>query len=162
MQSQHATPETPHMRQEKTRPDDYGVRMEKGAVDRAREFAKLIRDGRLAKGWTQDQLIAESDITKSTLVRWENGRAERPEPDVVRSVCIALGIDPRRAALALGYLQPEDLTDPNSGQAFIPRAWQQVIDALEYDTLSQADKEKWVDYLMWLRDQSRGNGRAAG
>jgi len=72
-------------------------------------FADLIRKSRHEAGLTQDMVVALSGVAKSTLVRWEGGRAERPEPEHVRALCVALEISPVKAAIALGFLTAEDV-----------------------------------------------------
>lgn len=76
---------------------------------RGAAFADLIVSARRGRGWTQDDLIFRTRVSRGTLARWEAGKAERPDPDAVRSVCRALDIDPKRALLALGYLTADDL-----------------------------------------------------
>lgn len=125
-------------------------------ADRGRAFADLIRNARKDKGWTQDVLVAESGVTKSTLVRWESGRAERPDPDQVKTLCRTLGLDPRLAAIALGYLDESDLNAPPPRR--IDPAILEVIEALEDPTVPTAKKEEWVEYLRYLRQRSRAAG----
>ncbi len=144
------------------RRNDYLEVMPNGPADRGRQFANLIRDTRLAKGMTQDELVAESGVSKSTIVRWEGGRAERPDPDQVRAMCIVLGIDPRQAAVALGYLTPEDLGPPDSAARQLDPAILEVIEALEDPRVPSAQKEQWVLYLRYLREQSGQSRRTAG
>lgn len=141
------------------RRNDYLETMEHGAPDRGRKFADLIRDARAVRGWTQDQLVAESGVPKSTLVRWEGGRAERPDPDQVRALSRALGIDPRRAAVALGYLTQEELDRSDSGALLDPQMLK-VIRILEDPSVPAAAKREWVDYLVYLKDRSQGHRNA--
>jgi len=134
--------------------------------DRGQAFAALMRDARKRAGLTQRQVIEQSGvIAKTTLVRWESGDAERPDPDQVRALCRFYGINPGLAAIALGYLEPADLeVDLKPGRKLDP-AILEVISALEDPRLSDARKREWVEYLMYLRQQSRPGGdpsRSAG
>lgn len=133
----------------------YGYRVPATQDSRGEQFARLIRDARLRKGISQDALAEATGINRSTVIRWEGGEAVRPEPDQVRAVCKYLGIDPRQAAIALGYLQPEDLVDAGAGdsQVIDPQILE-VIEALEDPRLSAADKQAWVEYLRFLRSKS--------
>lgn len=140
---------------------DYVDGMENGAPERGREFAKLIRDARLRRSWTQDQLVADSGVSKSTIVRWENGRAERPDPDQVQAICRSLGVNPVLAAKALGYLTEADLAPSEQGQTLNPNILQ-VIETLEDPSVPDAEKEQWIRYLLYLRDQSRRGRPTAG
>lgn len=141
----------------------YGSPMGKDAADRGRAFADLIRNARKAHGWTQDTLIEESGVTKSTLVRWESGRAERPDPDAVRALCRALDIDPLQAAVALGYLTMDDIRPGMHGRQ-MPEPVKEALDILEDPAVPDADKQKWIAHLRYLRDlyrRGRENGAAA-
>lgn len=133
--------------------------------DRGRAFAKLIRDARANSRLTQDAVVTQSGISKSTLIRWEGGRAERPEPDQVRALCKTLNIDPREAAVALGYLQREDLGQSAQPEHRVDPSVAEVIEILQDPAVSDEDKTSWVRYLKFLREQARGTGnrrRAAG
>ena len=126
---------------------------------RPETFANLIRGAREAKGWSQEQLelatrgIAGEHVSVSTISRWERGQAGRPEPEHVRKVCKALGIDPRRAAVALGYLTQEEV-EPRRG-AELPADIEEVLTILEDPKLPQDDRNKWIDYLKYLHRQAQ-------
>lgn len=74
------------------------------AAGRGAVFAKLITDARRAAGLTQEATIARCGVAKTTLIRWETGKAERPNPDQVRTLCLALNVPPLAAAIALGFV----------------------------------------------------------
>lgn len=67
----------------------------------------LIKRARLAKGWTQEMLIDKADLSKSTVNRWENDKGIG-DPANVRKACLALGIDPREAAVVIGLVTREE------------------------------------------------------
>jgi transcriptional regulator with XRE-family HTH domain len=77
-----------------------------------RLFARVIRDGRARLGWTQDDLIDESGVSRATILRWEAGGVRNPNPENVRAVCAALGLDVREAIVALGLATREELELP--------------------------------------------------
>jgi transcriptional regulator with XRE-family HTH domain len=136
--------------------DNYVVPMPNEAQERGNAFAELIRDARRARHWTQERLIEESGVSRSTVVRWESGRAERPDPDQVRALCRALGIDPRRAAVALGYLDEEDIRPPGQPPP-IPDDVKEVLDILADPRVPDEEKDRWIDYLKYLRDRHAGS-----
>jgi transcriptional regulator with XRE-family HTH domain len=111
-------------------------------------FADLIRTARERKNWSQDDLHRESGVSRSTLSRWERGIADRPEPAHVRAVCRSLGLDPRAAAVSLGYLAPEDI-QPARGDSLPPEV-AEVLAMLEDPKLPADDRAKWIDYLKYL------------
>lgn len=77
-----------------------------------RKFATLIRDARRGLGWTQEDLVEQSGISRSTLIRWEGGDVKSPDQDQVRKLCMTLGLDPREAVVALGYVTREEMQLP--------------------------------------------------
>lgn len=125
---------------------------------RGEAFASLIREARRQRGWTQDKLVEVSGVSRSTILRWEAGDASRPDPDQVRAACRALGVDPRRAAVALGYLSPEEADPPGEPRKLTPEE-EEVVSILQDPGVPSAKKAEWVDYLRFLRDQ-RGRGRS--
>lgn len=72
-------------------------------------FAATLRGARLRANLTQGQAAERCGVTRTTIVRWESGRAERPDPDALRALCAALDLDLARAVIALGYLTADDL-----------------------------------------------------
>jgi len=119
-------------------------------------FADLISTGRRAKRWSQEDLERESGVSRSTLSRWERGLADRPEPEHVRAVCRVLGIDPRRAAVALGYLTAEEVESP--ARSLLHPDIEEVLAMLEDPKLPADDRAKWIDYLKYL--YQRANDQA--
>jgi transcriptional regulator with XRE-family HTH domain len=109
-------------------------------------FADLIADARRAKGMSQEDLEAASGVSRGTLSRWERGVGDRPEPENVRAVCAVLGIDPRWAAVSLGYLTAAEVEGPGLLRPEV----EQVLAMLEDPTLPAEDRDKWIDYLKFL------------
>jgi transcriptional regulator with XRE-family HTH domain len=119
------------------------------------DFAALIKEGRRRKRWSQDDLEAESGVSRSTLSRWERGLSDKPEPEHVRAVCLALGIDPRRAAVALGYLTAEEATSPLRPSLTPEIA--EILEMLDSDDVPLEDKRELVAYLRYLRYRHQQN-----
>lgn len=114
---------------------------------RGHDFAQLLRAARKNKGWTQEDVIDESGVSRSTYLRWEAGKVERPDPEQVRAVCRTLGIDPREAAVALGYITREEIgLDPEPPRMFDATV-EEVIQILQDPKVSDAEKFEWVQYL---------------
>ncbi len=115
--------------------------------ERGGRFAALIRTARKQAGMSQDDLAEQSGVSRSTMVRWEGGRAERPDPDQVRVVCRILGIDPREAAIALGFLTREEAY----GEPKLNPKVEEVIQLLQDPAVSEEEKHQWIEYLRYLR-----------
>lgn len=151
---EYETGNVPHQRHATNGQNGYLVPVPNDASERGAAFAALIREARHRAGLTQEDIFGSGVVSKSTLVRWESGRAERPDPDQVRELCQFLHIDPTEAAIALGYLTREDVRPP-AGEAIRDPAVLRAIEALEDPRLSGAEKERWVEYLEYLRDRAR-------
>lgn len=54
-------------------------------------FGKTLKEVRLRKGWTQEQLGLESGLDRSFLTRLENGKTS-PSLDTVMAIAAALGL----------------------------------------------------------------------
>lgn len=124
-----------------------------GGATAGQSFAELIATARRDKGWSQEDLERVSGVSRSTLSRWERGLADRPEPEHVRSVCRALGIDPRKAAISLGYLTHEEVYGPPEDG--IPEELRKILDILQDPAVPEAQKESWKQYLLYLDSTSR-------
>ncbi len=128
------------------RPSTYDCIMD----DSALTFGQLIARARNAKGWTQGDLADASGISRPTISRWErdamNGTAE---PETVRSLCAALDIDPRQAAVSLGYLTADEIAPA----APLPAKLQQLLDVPEGPRLTKDEVDQWVAYLLYLRSK---------
>jgi transcriptional regulator with XRE-family HTH domain len=116
-------------------------------------FAQLIRTARQDAGLSQEELAHQVGLSRVTLVRWESGDTTRPEPAQVRAVCLLLDIDPREAAIALGYITREEAY--SSEPKLLPPFIEEVIELLGNPAVSDAEKERWVDYLRYLIDKPR-------
>lgn len=123
------------------------------------DFATLIREGRKRKKWSQEDLEAESGVSRSTVSRWERGVSDRPEMEHVRAVCLALGIDPRRAGVALGLLTSEEVSPP--GARPLDPEVAEVLDILQDPAVPVAEKEMWIDWLRHLRQRRRNTNEQA-
>ncbi|MCW6003793.1 helix-turn-helix domain-containing protein [Micromonospora sp. CPCC 205371] len=111
----------------------------------AGSFADLIREAREQKGWTLDELARRSGVSRAELVRWEAGEVAEPHPDRVRAVCRALGVDPRRAGVALRFLVAEDA--PELAGVSV----EEMIEMLTSRSVSDAVKRKIIERFRSLR-----------
>ncbi len=137
----------------------YRVRVPQQPNPRGEAFGALVREARREAGMTQEELVDRSGVSRSTILRWESGDASRPDPDQVRALCLALGVDPRRAAVALGYLSPEDLDLPG-GPTLDPKV-AEAVRLLEDPRIPAAEKESIVGYLRYLANRPTGEKRAS-
>lgn len=132
------------------------------APDRQRgeRFAALITKKRRLRNMSQDELCDQSGVSRSTVSRWERGLAERPDPDQVRAVCAALEIDPIDATVALGFLTSREVLQLRSDG--LPARALEVVALLEDPDLTDAERNGWVDYLRYMRNNVASRRSAAG
>ncbi|WP_329105289.1 helix-turn-helix domain-containing protein [Micromonospora sp. NBC_01699] len=84
---------------------------------RGEGFANLVHGARQRLGWTRRQLAERSGLPEDLIQAWEAGDLHGSEPaSLVRSVLVALDIEPADALVALGYLTPDDLRDRPAGR----------------------------------------------
>lgn len=136
----------------------YRVRMT-SPEQRGHDFAQLLRAGRKAKGWTQEDVIEEAGLSRSTYLRWEAGRVERPDPEQVRAVCRVLTIDPREAAVALGYLTREEIGLGPEPPRMFDATVEEVVRILQDPAVSEIEKREWVQYLKFRTGRPTESGR---
>lgn len=77
-------------------------------------WATRLKRARTAKGWTQDELATRADVSRWTVMRWEQG-AQEGKPEHLRRVAEAVGIPTTEAFAAIGWLtgvQIEVVDDP--------------------------------------------------
>lgn len=133
--------------------------------DRGRQFGDAIRAAREAKGWTQDDLIERSGVSRATLLRWESGAARTPDSENVRKVFLALGLDAREAAVLLGYVTREEIALGPEPPRIFNATTEEVIEILEDPNVPEIEKQEWARYLRFRagRDgQQAQRRRAAG
>jgi transcriptional regulator with XRE-family HTH domain len=114
----------------------------------AQQFAALIKTAREKAGLTQSEFAERANLSRPTIARWESGKAERPDPHQVRAACEAFDISPTRAAVALGYLPPEEDADENGAPTD-----DAAITKVMRSNLSDDSKRKLVRLLIEERER---------
>lgn len=71
-------------------------------------FGRMLADARAFHGLSQDEVATQTGVSRPTLTRWENGKADRPGAAHVRTLCVFLGISPIEAVIALGYVTEDE------------------------------------------------------
>jgi transcriptional regulator with XRE-family HTH domain len=101
-----------HLTQDRTSANAYRDHMSDLETDHGSTFGTLLRDARQTLGLTQDDVVAQSTVSRSTYLRWEKGVTTAPEPWLVRDVCQVLRLSPVDAAISLGYVTHEEVKHP--------------------------------------------------
>ncbi|MFI6228550.1 helix-turn-helix transcriptional regulator [Micromonospora echinospora] len=117
-------------------------------------LAQLIRDAREALAWTQEDLARESGVSRPTIQRYETAKIRSPEPQQLRRIVLALGIDPREVPVALGMVTRDELKLPP--QPVLParrysRSTEEIIELLEDPSVSDEEKQALASFLMARR-----------
>jgi transcriptional regulator with XRE-family HTH domain len=121
-----------------------------------RTFANLIREAREALGWSQDELADAAGVSRPTINRYEQAKTKTPEPETVRSIFLALRLDPRRIPVILGYVTAEEMgLPPEPARTFAPSV-EEVIAILEDPTVDSREKAEWVEFLRYRAKRPDG------
>lgn len=119
-----------------------------------RRFAALLREYRAKRELRQEDVANESHVSLRTISRWEAGDVVNPKPDEVRAVCRVLKLPPIKAAIALGYVDTDDVDEPEPVRTFSPTV-EEVIDMFMDDDMPDDVKFAGIQYLRYLRRQQR-------
>ena len=60
------------------------------------DVGQLIKDRRLAKGMTQEELADKVGVKKSAVAKWENGRVSEIKRSNLKKLSEVLGLNPNR------------------------------------------------------------------
>jgi transcriptional regulator with XRE-family HTH domain len=107
------------------------------------EIGRRIRDWRLARGWSQQQLANAAGMSQSGIVHLEKGDTN-PQLDTLREISAALGKTLRE--LMLGSI-PELGNTPSALQQRIYR----ILDSNDKDAISALEWGLWAAELLLER-----------
>ncbi|MFF0821163.1 helix-turn-helix transcriptional regulator [Micromonospora haikouensis] len=122
-------------------------------------LARLIRDARKALDWTQDDLAREAGVSRPTVQRYENGKSRYPGSDELRSIFLALRLDPRELPVILGLVTREEIGQPAAAPVRRFSSSTERIIALLEDPAVSEDERHALAALLEARGQAL---RAAG
>jgi transcriptional regulator with XRE-family HTH domain len=111
-------------------------------------LAGTVREARSRRGWTQAQLADAAAVSVPTIQRCENGKGIT-RPDVCRRLFPALGLDPRRLPVLLGYITDAEMESP--ARHLSPLA-EEAVGLLEQ--APHAAAREWVEFLRWRVGES--------
>lgn len=66
---------------------------------RALQIARVVRQGRIARGWTQQELADKVGVNKQSVYHWESAK-HPPEPENIEHLESILGVDLSPPSLA--------------------------------------------------------------
>ncbi|MFJ5668491.1 helix-turn-helix domain-containing protein [Micromonospora chalcea] len=79
------------------------------AAKHGSQLGRLLRDARERHGLTLLDVARKGDLNSRTIERWENGILDNFDAVRLRILCSVLEVDHRVAAVALGFVDAEDL-----------------------------------------------------
>ena len=74
-------------------------------------LGELIREARLRKGWTQEELASRLGVKDSYISQWETGGRKWPR-DHVRAIARVLGLSQVELAVAAGLIDRPEVMPP--------------------------------------------------
>jgi transcriptional regulator with XRE-family HTH domain len=114
------------------------------------EIGRRIRDWRLARGWSQQQLAEAAGLSQSGVVHLEKGDTN-PQLDTLREIAAALGRTLRE--LMLG--SPPDLTATASD---LQQRVRRIADSNDKDAVSALEWGLWAAELLLERRSGHAGG----
>lgn len=105
-------------------------------------IGKIIKDARLSKGYTQEELATKVGVQKSAIAKWENGRVSEIKRSNLKALAETLELDPNV------LLSPSDSNLPLSS-SFAPafgRTEQEAMLLLAFRKLNGDGKTKVIEY----------------
>lgn len=77
-------------------------------------IGKIIKDARLKKGYTQEELATKVGVQKSAIAKWENGRVSEIKRSNLKALAVALELNPNTllSPSAEDMLPPSSLSAP--------------------------------------------------
>jgi transcriptional regulator with XRE-family HTH domain len=128
----------------------------------ARFVRRAIDDAKNARGWTVNDLAAETGVGRSTLFRWLAGDwQDYPELAKVQGFCAALDVP---VSAAFNALKMPERPAPNASRSRVERDLQVILDRLTDPSVSLADKRHIREALRRLatRPVTRGQQQKVG
>lgn len=102
-------------------------------------IGKIIKDARLSKGYTQEELATKVGVQKSAIAKWENGRVSEIKRSNLKALAETLELDPNV------LLSPSDSNlFPSSSMSALPE--QEAMLLLAFRKLNGDGKTKVIEY----------------
>lgn len=113
------------------------------------DVGQLIRDARLEKGMTQEELGEKVGVQKSAVAKWENGRVSEIKRSNLKKLADALGLNPN---LLLGDIEVNPIGVANEfADIYLDPELRLMI--ADYQKLSSDKKAQVREYVHLLSQQ---------
>ncbi|WP_328344937.1 helix-turn-helix domain-containing protein [Micromonospora sp. NBC_00421] len=125
-------------------------------------LGQLIREARRARRWTQRDLAEESGVSIETIKRYENGKTNSPEADLIRNIIRALNIPVVEIPIALGLVTRDELDPPPAPPRQFDPLVEEAIAILRDPDMSETARQGALTYLQFLQNQNTPETRKPG
>lgn len=115
--------------------------------DDLHRLATLIKDGRAANGWRQEDLADATGIGLRTLKRYENAQSDKPDREHLITIFRALHLDRRELAAILGILSRDELALPPQPARILSARTRDLLELLEDPDLPDEEKDAYAEML---------------
>ncbi|MEV1018626.1 helix-turn-helix transcriptional regulator [Micromonospora sp. NPDC049801] len=110
-------------------------------------LASLIRAGRAARAWKQEDLADATGIGVRTIKRYEGAQQPRPDREHLIAIFQVLNLDRRELAAILGILSRDELALPPEPARIISARTQELLDLIEDPDLPDEEREAYAEML---------------
>lgn len=110
-------------------------------------LGEYIAEKRKAKGWSQRDLAAASNISNAEISRLESGKRKEPSPSVLKDIAKALGVQFEELLQAAGILDDYYI---ERGKEFVASRSDQVIPA-DLTEEELAEVKRYIDFIISKR-----------
>lgn len=117
-------------------------------------FARVVREARQQRGWSQDDLADAAEVSRPTVQRYEYAKTATPDPEAARRIFRALGLDPRLIPVVLGFVTAEEMALPPEPPRVFEPSLEEVIAIWEDPDVPVATKREWAEYLKYRKQMA--------
>lgn len=113
------------------------------------DIGAIIKEARLAKGMTQDELAEKVGVKKSAVAKWENGRVSEIKRSNLKNLSDALGLAPTKL---LGDIELDPIGVANElADIYLNPELRDMIAA--YQSLNNDKQAQAREYIRFLSQQ---------
>ncbi len=114
------------------------------------KIGKIIKEARIKKGYTQEELAEMVGVKKSAVAKWENGRVSEIKRSNLNMLSKALGINPNSL---LDDIEEKPVETANElADIFLDVELREII--TECKTLNQKDKRQVREFIRFLKGRN--------
>ena len=114
------------------------------------DVGSLIKQARLEKGFTQEELAERVGVKKSAVAKWENGRVSEIKRSNLKKLSEALGLNPNKL---LGDIERDPVgVAEELAEIYLNAELRKMIS--EYQSLDKQKQAQVIEYVHLLSQQS--------